>query len=152
MVVALVFAIVAALAALVAAALDPSWPRQVRWTVRASDFGLGGPAPGVCPPPDWREVALWSTAVREDGFELQVLEAGRRPREALTYASATVPALEVRSMLEEWHELRTPMLLHIDAAGVASLSGPVATVTDLRPVATLDDRGPGSKSRRTEEA
>ena len=34
-------------------------------------------------------------------------------------------------MLDEWCTLGAPMLLYVDAAGVASLTGPVATLTGL---------------------
>jgi len=43
-------------------------------------------------------------------------------------------------MLSEWAALRTPTLLYIDRAGVASLDGPAASITNLRRVRSTGNR------------
>ena len=53
----------------------------------------------------------------------------------LRFVSDTVPGPEVLAMLDEWCALRTPMVLYVDQSGVASLTGPVATIAHLRQVA-----------------
>jgi hypothetical protein len=112
--------------------VDPSWARQVRWTVAAPALGFAATPHALGVPLDLREVTLGSVQVRNDLFELEVLDrrAGGR---SLTYVSEAVPGPDVLAMLDEWSALRTPMVLHVDGAGVASLTGPVATITGLRP-------------------
>ncbi|HEY7106294.1 MAG TPA: hypothetical protein VH986_07815 [Acidimicrobiia bacterium] len=126
---------VLAIGALVWRLLDPSWARQVRWTVAASALGFAGLPHAVSGSLDLRDVVLGAVEVRDGVLHVHALDrrAGFAP---LTYAAASLPAPEVLAMFEEWHELRTPLVLYIERSGVASLTGPVATIADLRPVAT----------------
>ncbi len=114
--------------------VDPSWVRQVRWTVAASALGFAELPHAVGPPLDLREVTLGSVRVRDGLLELELLDR-RAGGAMLRFVSDTVPGPEVLAMLEEWHALRTPMVLYIVESGVASLSGPVATIAHLRQVA-----------------
>jgi hypothetical protein len=108
------------------------WPQRVRWTVAVQAMGDVGSAPAMFPPPDLREIVLVSVDVDVDGPILTVLETGRRDEKMRIFHTTTAVPSAVRTMLREWSALRTPMLLHTDAAGDVSLTGPAATVVGLR--------------------
>jgi hypothetical protein len=139
---------VLAVAAVALARLLLPWPQRVRWTVMAQAMGHGGPGHTAYPRLDLREVVLVSVEARAGGLEVRVLEVGRPAHDTLTFTGATTDAAELLSMLQDWCAIRTPMLLYLDAAGVASLSGPVATITNLRSVSTPDVSDLSSTSRR----
>jgi hypothetical protein len=111
--------------------VDPSWARQVRWTVAAPALGFAGTPHEVGAPLDLREVTLGSVRVRDGLLDLEMLER-RASGGILRFVSDTVPRPEVLAMLDEWHALRTPMILYVDQSGVASVTGPVATIAHLR--------------------
>jgi hypothetical protein len=75
---------------------------------------------------------------------LAVAQVGRPSSDTLTFVRTPTPADDVVSMLCEWCALRTPMLLHIAAAGDASLHGPAAAVANLRSVQAPAGRTNGS--------
>jgi hypothetical protein len=129
---------VLALAVVISAPMLLAWPYRVRWTVLAQSVGY--PAPGLTAWPrlDIREVRLASVEVRDAGVEVDVVEVGRPPQDATRLYATTDPPLPLVSMLQDWCALRTPMLLYVDAAGVASLSGPAATLSELRTVTRAD--------------
>jgi len=122
------------LGAVALAPLALSWPQRVRWTVATQAIVDAGCGPVACPPLDLREVVLASVDTRGDTLTVGVLEVGRPAAATLTFSGPTPADVEVVSMLREWRALHTPTLLYIDAAGVASLDGPAAGVTDLRRV------------------
>lgn len=131
------FAVAVGLLVLAAVPFVPlflAWPQRVRWTVAAQAMGQAGFGVAVFPPLDLREVVLVSVDARACTLTLGVLEVGRPACDPLTFVSTTPPAAELVSMLREWCALCTPMLLHIDSAGVASLNAPVVAVTNLRSV------------------
>jgi hypothetical protein len=115
--------------------LKLSWPQRVRWTVASQSFGHMGPGPLVYLPLDLREAVLVSVETHSSELHLGVREDQHPACHTMIFVAATEPTAEVESMLREWCALRTPMLLHIDRAGVASLHGPAAAVEDLRRIA-----------------
>ena len=125
---------------LAAIALAPpllSWPQRVRWTVATQAIADAGCAVGAFLPLDLREVVLASVDTRGGTLTVGVLEVGRPAAATLTFAGLTPADADVVSMLREWRALRTPTLLYIDRAGIASLDGPAAGITDLRRVRPL---------------
>ena len=111
-----------------------SWPRRVRWAVAAQAASTGF---GVAVYPlDLREVVLVSVDTFGSSLAVGVAEVGRPPSDTLTFVRAPIPTGDVVSMLCEWCALRTPMLLHVEAGGGASLHGPAAAVAYLRRIAT----------------
>ena len=137
---ALLVALVVILLVLSAVAFVPlflSWPRRVRWAVAAQAASHAGFGLAVCAPLDLREVVLVSVNTFGNTLALGVAEVGRPPSDTLTFVRTPTPAGEVVSMLCEWCALRTPMLLHIDAAGSASLHGPAAALANLLSAQTL---------------
>ena len=120
------------LGAVVCTPLLLPWPQQVRWTVAAQAMGEAGNGPAVYPRLHLREVNLVSVDARGSNLELGVVDVGHPAWARLTFMGTTPPAAELESMLRDWCALHTPMLLYIDAAGVASLTGPVATITNLQ--------------------
>jgi hypothetical protein len=108
------------------------WPQRVRWTVVAQAMSHAGSGLAMCPPLDLREVELVSVDGRGSAITLGILEVGHPACDTLTFMGTTPPTAELVAMLRGWCALRTPMLLFIDTAGVASLDGPVAGVTDLQ--------------------
>ncbi len=134
------FAMVVGVLVLGAVVLTPRflrWPQRVRWTVAAQAIGQAGFGPAGYPLLDLREVVLVSVDADGSDLEVGVLEVGREACDTLSLAGATRSDAEMVSMLREWCALRTPMVLYIDRAGVASLEGPAATVTNLQSVAGL---------------
>jgi hypothetical protein len=119
------------LGALVCAPLLLPWPQQVRWTVVAQAMGDTGPGPASYQPARFREVRLVSVDTRAGVLELGVLDVGHPARDALTFVGTTPPSRTVKALLDDWCALQTPMLLFVDAAGVASLTGPAATITNM---------------------
>jgi hypothetical protein len=112
------------------------WPQRARWTVAAQAMGDSGSALAAFPTLALREVVLSSVHDPDDGPVLTLNEAGRGDRDLrILHATSAIPA-EVMVMLFEWSALRTPMLLYVDDSGIASLTGPAATVTGLRGIAT----------------
>jgi hypothetical protein len=110
------------------------WPQRVRWTVAAQAMGDSASALAACPAPALREVVLVSVHDRDDGPVFTLQEAGRGGRDMrIFHAPSTIPT-DVIVMLSEWSALRTPMLLYVDDAGIATLTGPAATVTGFRGV------------------
>ena len=128
--------VVVVLGAVAFAPLFFSWPRRVRWAVAAQAVGHAGLGVAACVPLDLREVVLVSVNTFGSSLALGVAEAGRPPSDTLTFVRTPAPAGDVVSMLCEWCALRTPMLLHLETAGVASLHGPAAAVANLRRVGT----------------
>jgi len=106
------------------------WPQRVRWTLAARTMGMAG-EPLISPPPDFREVVLLSVDTAGNHLTVRVREVARPAVEALTFVDTAPPPPELVALLRDWCAVRTPMLLVIDRSGVASLDGPVATVTDL---------------------
>jgi hypothetical protein len=106
------------------------WPARVRTTVALATMSDSGFAP-MCPPPDVREVQLTSALVRGNEIEVRMIEVGRSELDVLVFAGAA-PTVEVTSMMQEWSSLRTPILLYVDAHGLATLCGPMAAVGNLR--------------------
>ena len=126
---------VVALAAIGFVPLLLPWPQRVRWTVAAQAMGDSGSALAAFPIPALREVVLVSVDDGVDGPDLTVHERGRGDENMrIFHAPSTIPT-EVIVMLSEWSVLRTPMLLYVDDSGIASLTGPAATVTGLRGLA-----------------
>ena len=115
------------------------WPELVRWSVSSQSMGYVGAGLFMYLLLDLREVALLSVESHSTRLTVGVLEAQHRASDTMFFVATTEPAPELESMLREWCVLRTPMLLHIDAAGVASLHGPAAAIGELR---RLDVRTP----------
>jgi hypothetical protein len=129
---------VLALAGMMSAPKILAWPYRVRWTVLAQAAGYPAPGLTIWPRFDIREVRLASVEVHDAGVEVDVVEVGRPPRDATRFCATTRPGPPLVSMLEDWCALRTPMLLYVDPAGVGSLSGPAATVSNLRRVTRVE--------------
>jgi len=110
-----------------------SWPFFVRWTVAGHTMGLIGPGGATYPMPDLRQLVLTRVGMNAGDLDVDVLEFGHPASHTSTFVGAA-PEVEIVSMLREWCALRTPMLLYVDTFGSASLSGPVASVTSLRPI------------------
>ncbi len=147
---ALLVVLVVVLLVLSAVAFVPaflSWPRRVRWAVAAQALSHAGFGVAVYAL-DLREVVLVSVHTSGGTLALAVAEIGRPPSETLTFVRTPTPAGDVVSMLCEWCALRTPMLLHTDAAGSASLHGPAAAVANLRRVRAPAGRTNGSTAPR----
>jgi hypothetical protein len=130
---------VLALVGVISAPMLLAWPHRVRWTVLAQCVGY--PAPGLTAWPrlDIREVRLSSVEVHDAGVEVDVVEVGRPPRDATQLRATPGLGPPLVSMLRDWCTLHTPMLLYVDGAGVSSLSGPTATVSELRTVTRADN-------------
>jgi hypothetical protein len=123
-----------AIAAVLVAPLLLSWPQRVRWTVATQAMAHAGCGLGAYPPLDLREVVVSSVDARGNTLALGIHEVGRPRAATLPYVCPTPSDPEVVSMLREWAALHTPTLLYIDRAGVASLDGPVASISNLRRV------------------
>ena len=108
------------------------WPMRVRWLVISQAMGHEAPGFMTCAPLDLREVVLVGVEIYDRGLELRVLEVGRPARETVTFTTATSPTAELVLMFQEWRALETPVLLYVDDGGTASVSGPVATISNLR--------------------
>ena len=110
------------------------WPQQVRWTVLSQTTGYIGAGPMMCLPFDLREVTLVAVGTEADKLAMEVRETGHASCDNLIVIGSVPPTGDHVTMLHEWCELRTPMLLYLDPSGGASLHGPVAGATDLRTV------------------
>jgi len=113
-----------------------SWPRRIRWLVNCQSLADAGFGLGYAPVNrfDLREVSLTSVAQREGQLTVAVVEAGHRQSDVLTFVAT--PLTNDRLLaLEEWRQLRTPMVLVLHGAD-AVLEGPTVVVTDLHRVDT----------------
>ena len=110
------------------------WPMRVRWLVISQAMGHDAPGYMACPALDLREVVLVAVEAYDPGLVLRALEVGRPARDAVTFTTPTSPTAEVVSMFQEWRALETPVLLYVDDGGTACVSGPAATISNLRRV------------------
>jgi hypothetical protein len=108
------------------------WPKRVRWTIAAQTMSNVGSGVVAFPSPDLREVVLVSVETSESTLTVRVLEAGHPAADTLTFVDTSPPAADLVSLLHDWCALRTPVLLHVDRSGAASLNGPATTLTNLR--------------------
>jgi hypothetical protein len=115
--------------AILLAPLFLPWPLRIRWTI--SQSLMAGTTPSCAAPLDLREVELVHVDVTSVALVVAVLEVGRPGRDALMLEGPPIDD-ERTTMLREWSALRTPMLLFLDRT-TASLTGPAASVTGLRP-------------------
>jgi hypothetical protein len=126
-----VTAVVGALAAGAVYVVPPrmSWAKRLRWAVSAHQmepFGWG-----LCGLPSCvlRTVVLQSLEVRDGG--LRVVVRGEASRIETTLVGVA-PDEETLERLHEWQLLGTLMLHYVGNDGVGSLTGPAATITNLR--------------------
>jgi len=114
------------------AVLTPSWPRRVRWLVNCQSLADAGFGIAYTPMDrfDLREVVLTSIERRAGVLTIAVVEVGRPRRDELVFVVATPPTADVVLALDEWRQLRTPLVLVLHRGG-AALECPTAVVTDL---------------------
>jgi hypothetical protein len=147
-VVALVVMVVMVGLAVSAHSLAPrwlSWPQRVRWMVAAQHLEvLCGPGPLSMLL--LREVVVVRVDPGSHGDELllEVADVALGTTGPLALVSHRAVPDDLVAMLCEWCLLRTPMVLYETGDGAATLTGPVASIGDLRLVA----RGSGVPARQ----
>ncbi len=147
----LFFATAVGVVAIASAPLLLPWPERIRWTVLAQVVGHAATGHVLHAPLDLREVVLTSVEAGDADLELRVLEVGHPAGDTLAFTSTSEPAAELVLTLQEWCALRTPMLLYVDGAGVASVSGPTATIAELRSVATSSQHSGARRQAKSAE-
>jgi hypothetical protein len=89
-----------------------------------------------------REVVLVSVSQCGRELWLRLEDEGSHVQEPAEVAPAPAPAIVTQ--LQEWCARRTPMVLYTNSSGIGALSGPTATITNLRSPAV---HAPGSNER-----
>jgi hypothetical protein len=123
------------------------WRQRVRWTVLSQvthAFGIPG---AVGPQLDLREVTVGSISTHGGNVTLTVSEPERPVQDTVRISGPRPPADEL-ALLQDWRDLRTPLLLYLGPSSTASLHGPTFVIAGLQRVPEITpDRIDGGSTR-----